>query len=268
MTITTLNLKTSHRVAMAGDWHADIDWMLSVIRDAHNSNPFDYMFHAGDFGYGMYENGEAENLAMDKLSTLLEELDVTLYITLGNHENWEKFNNLIPNADGTITLWKNVFAFVRGYRFSVNDIPFISLGGAASINFLDLQEGYDWFREEAITMGDIYRLTEEPTSVMITHDAPVEVKSLHENMTKLSEKWPEEGLRYSDQSQMMISAAVAKIEPLILFHGHYHTDYIEPVTMGENTFLSVGLNMNGRARNVAFLELGGVKSLSIKWFDK
>lgn len=265
MTTTTLNLQTDCPVAMAGDWHTDIEWMLKIIRASHEASPFTILFHAGDFGYGLHKDDASEISAMERLSALLVELNIIVYITLGNHENWEKFNGLEPDEDGTIHLWENIYAFPRGYRFTVNGVNFTSLGGAASINYLDLQEGYDWFRDEAITMGDIYRLSDEPTTVFITHDAPVEVKSLHSRLNKLSENWPEAGLRYSEQSQQMISSALAKVEPLLLFHGHYHTDYMEPVEINGNTFLSVGLNMNGKARNIAFLNLD---TLGVKWFDQ
>lgn len=254
-------LNTTSRIAVAGDWHTDIAWMLETV-ERINVSGVKHILHVGDFGYGMYGADEFEEVAMSQLSDLLDSYDMQIAVTLGNHENWGRFNNLEPLDNGAFEVWKNIFLLPRGYGFSINGLSFLSLGGAASINYLDLKEGIDWWREEAITMGDIYRLDGKQADIMITHDAPSEVLALTENQTKLMENWSDEALSYSMGSQQSISAAVGIVKPEILFHGHYHIDYLETVNVGEYKIDVVGLHMNGNPNNVVLFD---TQDKSIVW---
>lgn len=258
----TLNLELDGSlIAVAGDWHADIEWALRNV-ELIRMNGVDVILHVGDFGYGMYESPEAEEEAMRRLSTLLAVFGMKLYVTLGNHDNWVRFNALTPGEDGTFEVWENIFFMPRGYRFSINGVSFVSLGGAASINYEDLTEGIDWWKEELITMGDLYRLGDEHATVMITHDAPEETQALFGRKNKLSQNWSVEAYQYSNLSQRSISAAVAQVKPNVLFHGHYHTDYVSRESVEGHRYNSVGLNMNGRDHNVMLFD---VQTMEMVW---
>lgn len=257
----TLSLTNpNNTVAVIGDWHTDIDWMLKTV-ERINCHEVKNLLHVGDFGYGLYESPAAEEVAMAKLSTLLEGFGMTLLITLGNHDNWVRFNALTPDDDGAYTVWPNIRFLPRGYRFTVDGISFVSLGGAASINYQDLTEGVDWWREEVVTMGDLYRLGNETASVMIAHDAPEETQALFSAETKLTDSWPVEAYQYSNLSQRALSAAVAQVKPEIFFHGHYHADYVSMETVEGHSYTSVGLNMNGRVNNVALLNTATLETV-------
>lgn len=244
----TLDTNT-RRIAVVGDWHTDIDWMLSIVEQLNNAG-VKHILHVGDFGYGLYESPEAEESAMARLSSKLEEYGMNIGVTLGNHDNWVRFNALTPGENGLCEVWKNIHLMPRGYRFSINGTTFVSLGGAASINYHDLTEGIDWWREETVTMGDLYRLGGEHANVMITHDAPEETQALFGRKTKLEQNWPVEAYQYSNSSQRAISAAISQVRPEFLFHGHYHVDYLSTEEVDGHVYQSVGLNMNGRANNV------------------
>jgi hypothetical protein len=244
---------------IAGDWHVDLPWALKSIRTFHEAGVKD-IFHLGDFGIFSDPDGE-EYLA--SVSHDLRELGMRIFITAGNHEDYVRINATPVSADGLQWLTGSIAVMPRGFRWMVSGRSFVSLGGAASINFPDLKEGISWWREEAITAGDIYRLAAGgPADVMLAHDAPTGIPAL-EDSHRIKEKWSEEGLAYSDESRRMMSAAVDIVHPKMFFHGHYHLDYKEIVTMGESgsTFdvEFVGMNMNGREHNLAVLDASSLE---------
>lgn len=243
------HLFTTDTVAIVGDWHTDIEWMLKTVERVHATG-VKHILHVGDFGLGLYETPETEETAMSALSQSLKSKGMKIAVTLGNHDNWVRFGAMPLGENGTAEAWDGIYFIPRGYRFFVNGVSFLSLGGAASTNFADLTEGIDWWREEVVTMGDLYRLGDEKVSVMITHDAPEAVETLEAFFADNPGLGPE-AQRYAEQSRQAISAAVAQVQPEFLFHGHYHLPYVDRITTEGGDCTVVGLDMNGRSRNVA-----------------
>lgn len=251
-TIENHSLSTGPRIAVAGDWHTDIEWMLGAVERIHAAG-VRHILHVGDFGLGLYDSPEKEEAAMARLSALLGQYGMEIAITLGNHDNWVRFNAMDVEDNGIVKGWENIFFIPRGYRFSINDVPFVSFGGAASINYRDLTEGISWWREEVPSMGDLYRLGDEKATVMIAHDAPADGRTLS-RMISASEgsQWPEEALYYAHMSRRMLSEAVSQVKPDFFFHGHYHYAYAAHESVGDHSYVSVGLGMNGQKHNVMF----------------
>lgn len=246
-------------VGIAGDWHGDLPWALDSVRIFSEAGVKDIL-HLGDFGIFSDPDGE---VYLETVSEYLRERNMRILVTAGNHEDYTRINATPVSADGLQWITDVIAVMPRGFRWEISGRTFVSLGGAASINFPDLKEGISWWREEAITAGDIYRLADGgPAEVMLAHDAPVGISTL-EDSHRTGNKWSLEGLAYSDESRRMMSAAVDIVRPKMFFHGHYHVDYRETVTMGESgsTFDVdfVGMNMNGRERNLAVLDASSLE---------
>lgn len=244
---------------IAGDWHADLPWAVKCVRAFSDAGVKD-IFHLGDFGIFSDPDGEEY---LNVVSIELRKLEMRILVTGGNHEDYTRINATPVSEDGLQWLTDVIAIMPRGFRWEVSGRTFVSLGGAASINFQDLKEGIDWWREEAITAGDIYRLADGGTAdVMLAHDAPLGISSLEESH-RSGKQWSVEGLAYAEESRRMMSAAVDIVRPKLFFHGHYHIDYSETVTMGESgSIFEVnfqGLNMNGRERNLAVLDASSLK---------
>ena len=244
---------------IAGDWHGDLPWALKSIQMLSDAGVKD-IFHLGDFGIFSDPDGE-EYLAA--ISRELRQLKMRILVTPGNHEDYTRINATPVSEDGLQWMADSIAVMPRGFRWEVSGRSFVSLGGAASINFPDLKEGISWWREEAITAGDIYRLAAGGSAeVMLAHDAPVGISTL-EDSHRTGNKWSLEGLAYSDESRRMMSAAVDIVRPQMFFHGHYHRDYRETVMMGESgsnfNVDFVGMNMNGREGNLAVLDASSLE---------
>lgn len=244
---------------IAGDWHADLPWALKCVR-AFSAAGVKDIFHLGDFGIFSDPDGKEY---LDIVSRELREMGMRILVTGGNHEDYTRINTTPVSGDGLQWLTDVIAIMPRGFRWEVSGRSFVSLGGAASINFQDLKEGIDWWREEAITAGDIYRLADGGTAdVMFAHDAPLGISSLEESH-RTGKQWSAEGLAYAEESRRMMTAAVDIVRPMMFFHGHYHLDYRETVTWGGGAVTFdvdfIGMNMNGRERNLAVLEAASLK---------
>ena len=245
------------RVAIAGDWHINTDWavnMLERIADAGVST----VYHVGDFGFWPGQHGQNY---LKAVTSTLERLDQTLLVTMGNHDDYVYADSLTLAEDGTLPVTERLSIASRGHRWSVDGVSFVSLGGAASINFQDLTEGIDWWGQEAITYGDVMRtVAGGHADVMIAHDAPNGVPALSENSKNDNSKWSMEALHYAAQSRYMMTHAVDGVRPKVFFHGHYHKAYINDVLLGEpeDTYQvrSVGLAKDKDPDNVVILDVG------------
>lgn len=241
-------------VGIAGDWHGDLPWALNSVRMFSDAGVKDIL-HLGDFGIFSDPEGEAY---LETVSNELRQLNMRILVTPGNHEDYTRINATPVTTDGLQWMTDVIAVMPRGFRWEISGRRFVSLGGAASINFPDLKEGISWWREEAITAGDIYRLADGgPAQIMLAHDAPNGISAL-ENSHRNGKKWSVEGLEYSDQSRRMMDAAVDIVRPMMFFHGHYHLDYRETIVRGGGALMfdvnCVGMNMNGRERNLGILD--------------
>jgi hypothetical protein len=77
----------SGRVAIAGDWHGNIEWVQSAIPRLHRQAPdVTALFHLGDFGLFPTPAGTAFLTPVDDVSAATG-ID-RVWVTPGNHEHW------------------------------------------------------------------------------------------------------------------------------------------------------------------------------------
>jgi Icc-related predicted phosphoesterase len=250
----TTNQQLEH-VAIFGDWHGDIEWAKACVRWVAKEG-LDRALHVGDFAIGFYNNRQYTK----PLNHLCKQLGIKLYITPGNHENYDVIEQLSLIEEGEDAGWlylaSNLLVAPRGLRFNWGGVNFVSLGGGNSIDFDTRTQGRDWWAAERITMADIEKVEAGGRAdVMITHVAPTHAKYYLE-----PSYFTDAQVRYSDESRMVMDMVLDTVQPKLFFHGHYHQSkrqrlVVEDTKGGEFTTEFISLGMNKHVDNAAILTL-------------
>ena len=141
-------------VALAGDWHGNYAWAERALRHLKDRG-VGTIYHLGDFGIWPSQN---RDWYLEKLNNLCHVLDMYIWVTPGNHENWDWLDaihgvdngvaphQILPGRVGT----QRLLVLPRGYRWSHAGRTFLSLGGAPSVDYSMRTAGQDWFLGEII----------------------------------------------------------------------------------------------------------------------
>ena len=251
----------TYRYGIAGDWHGNKPWAVARLHDFAAAG-ISEVLHLGDFGLF------ADPQGMDYLRTLnaiCGALGIKLLVTMGNHDNYVMYDAMLTVTDGEYAGWKynpefpNILYATRGQRWEREGVSFVSLGGANSIDRYGRIEGYNWWSDEQIGYGDVYRTREGGyADVMITHEAPegVQLFDTHRD----DSQWSDKGVEYSNHSRVAMRQAVDGVKPGVLFHGHYHhlldvTTELKDDEGNAYSLHSIGLDKDDCANNIGILEL-------------
>ena len=255
-------------IGIAGDWHADYEWAAASIRTLAKRG-LHKVLHVGDFGIIA-----PTILYLDPLEALLARHDITIYVTPGNHENYDMvdtapvLNEHNGMPAGLLQLTPHILLMPRGYRWVWDDVSYISLGGGNSIDKRNLVPHVSWWPQETITLGDIMRATADGTAdVMIAHVAPAAAQ-----YQLISLDWDEAAITYSDESRTMMQHAVDDIHPKLFLHGHYHIDKLQQVIKegsdGEPyATVYASLGRNTKKNNLGVLDPSTLQLGFIPWPD-
>lgn len=257
--MNTMTSPDFNQIGLAGDWHGDTGWAKrALLMFSHVG--MKHVLHVGDFGFWPGNSGRKFLYKVNKYAALY---GITLYITLGNHEDYVKIASFVPHPELEGFVYNpdypNIVVANRGARWIWNNVSFVSLGGANSIDFTGRTEGIDWWKEERITLGDIYRTVEGGhADIMISHDCPAGVNIMGSHREEKNGWLPTE-LAYANESRMALRQAVDGVKPDMMFHGHYHLfrDLTTVLNDGleDYTVRTIGLDMNGNPNNMMIFEL-------------
>lgn len=240
------------QIGIAGDWHGDAMSAIPMLKRLKQEGITD-IYHLGDFGFYDDRDGVKYLRAVTRQLKLYGQ---KLWVTLGNHENYDMIEALPVSEDGVRVFNEHIAILPRGYRWDIDGTSFVSLGGAASVNFTSLKEGKSWWPAEAITPGDVLKTGSGGyADVMLTHEAPLGIKMIEDLKEASKDEWVPLELAYSHHSQTLLTYAVETVRPKMLFHGHFHVGYKEDVLFvdddGQGFSTSVyGMNMNRHSRNI------------------
>ena len=245
-------------VGIAGDWHGNIDWTAHVL-GAFRRAQVHTIFQVGDFGVGWPGAGEQYTAAVDMCCQLW---DQTLYITPGNHENWD-YLNALPYQNGQAWIGERVCVLERNTRFEMDGRQFLSLGGAPSIDFPHRIEGHSWWHGEMLTEGEVRRAAEGGhADIMLAHDAPTPGTAAVQRIVADPRGWTTAGVNYAAEGRRLMDIAFEGVRPKVFAHGHYH---VADEAMVDGThFLSLGQDgrVGQKKGNAVILDLS---DLSVEW---
>lgn len=200
-------------VYITGDTHGDIDFkrVKAYFKREYVSEK-DYLLILGDAGIIW---SQKDVYIFDYIS-----LGLTVFFIDGNHENFDllnKFPIVTKNNAKCHLLSKNIYHVLRGEILLLNDLSFLCLGGATSIDKYLRKEGVSWWPDEHITDNDInnalsnLRLIDNKVDYVLTHCAPSRY------VMKMFSFNPDDD---TDKLSIIDSA----IEYKHWYFGHYHMD--------------------------------------------
>ena len=134
-------------VALAGDWHGNVTWAARTLHACARIG-VRRLYHLGDFGVWP---GGSGILYLDALEEVCAEHDIEIWVTPGNHEDYDQIAAIPPGRDGLQWIRPHVGLIPRGHRWSEGGRSFVSLGGAPSIDYESRDEGSSWWPAEMIT---------------------------------------------------------------------------------------------------------------------
>ena len=213
------------RIGLLGDTHADFGWIHYAI-DKFYREDITEVIQLGDLGVWP---GKGYDEEWDEVSAHLEAVKQTWRVVPGNHEDYDQIEKL-PVVDGWQPFRSNIWLAERGLRFSIDDVSFVALGGAPSVDRARRTGGtkYEgkqvyWWPQEAITPEDVAKVAGGGyADVMLAHDAPANVETI-ERMTKGHDSWISPAdLLYAANGRVLMDEAFHAVAPRIFIHGHYH----------------------------------------------
>ena len=252
------------RIAVAGDWHGNIDWVSRVVTLVRDRAPeVDTIFQLGDFGYFPYRPGYRFLVEVDAVCVSAGLKRVV--VTPGNHQDWDELDFQFAAYPGEpIRVNETVWMLPRGFRFILSGHAFLSFGGAASVDFEWRSPGRDWWVTETPTAEQVEAaVADGPADVLFTHEAvsgaTVEVERiLRGNPLGFSPL----ALGYSAVSRRRVTEVWDAVHPTVLAHGHMHLR--GEIEMGDGRRV-YSLAQNGVRGNVGLLD---PQTLAWEWLDE
>ena len=168
------------RIVVAGDIHGRPDILFEILLSL---TPGDTLIIVGDFGKGFFWEYCDEEKYLDYIS----EMEITIIMVDGNHENFKDLNVLpVVKWGGARAhmLRKSIIHVLRGEILEVEGKKIFMFGGGYSIDKERRTEGIDWWPEEMITDADIenaeqnLNLHNRKVDYCITHSAPINTAKL------------------------------------------------------------------------------------------
>ena len=191
---------------LIGDVHGDIFNLEKVFKKAV-SEDCKNIIQLGDFGFGF----PSYTLFHSQIEQLIERYKIPLYFLKGNHDNHEILNKYTSITE----LSKDYYFIPNGVEFSFDGVSFIAYGGAYSIDKKFRTEGVDFWRDEEISISDVYNSKGKVADIMLTHDTPY-TSNIMDYMVLLP-------IEEAMENRKKLQAIVEEIKPKKIFHGHYHS---------------------------------------------
>lgn len=201
------------KVLVAGDTHGRM-WQVNYLLDVAREQGCDRIVQVGDFGYWPHIEPFAE-----RVNRAAMRAGIDVYWLDGNHENFDMLEEVVDvDAAEPQQMLANLWYLPRGATWEWDQLRFMSLGGAYSIDVASRVEGSSWWRQELLTREQVERAMDRGlVDVLFTHDAPDGVCPIIREGYK--------GDLISQGNRKAISAVMEAVHPRLLVHGHYHHRY-------------------------------------------
>jgi Icc-related predicted phosphoesterase len=247
--LSNLDIKN---VLIVGDVHGNLAWWHKIL-DATEITTTDIILQVGDFGYWPHREWGQKYLA--GVEKLLAERNLSCVFVDGNHDNHEWLFQLPKRADGFVEVSPHVIYAPRTHRWTWNNVRFMSLGGASSIDRGNRSMGASWWPQELLSSGDYYKAVDgEEIDVLVCHDTPSKVK-----LDFKADDMP------TVSNRMLLQAVVEATHPKLVVHGHYHSLIQQKIALTNGGFSKVvGLSRDKFPDAVFALKLPSLKMKNVE----
>lgn len=219
------------KILFAGDTHGNLGHAQYLVRTA-KAEGCDRVFVLGDFG--MWEHQKDGVRFLNTLDMYCNVNNIRVYFLDGNHDKTSlavKMYSDDRDDEGFMRVRSYIRYAWRGHRWTWDDVKFIALGGAYSVDKLwrlDMEKRYPgkyggpeslWFPEEEMSDEDMDAILEntEPVDVLLAHDKP-----------RGSEPgWNRKNFAECLPNQDRLQRAVEALDPKFFLHGHLHYWYTQ-----------------------------------------
>lgn len=259
MNNNTFKLESVGKVGFAGDWHGNTYWALGKL-NSFAEEGVTRVYHVGDFGLWPGHDSAAY---LRKVNRDAEKYGIDVYVILGNHEDYTKFNKLKSTESGwrQYEAYKRVFFAERGIVWYDGDVRMAALGGAGSIDKNLRVEGKSWWPEEEVLDSDVDSLIKnvndagwDRVDILITHD--VATGAFTNGFTHLP-LWATPDVElYCNVQRNRLRIGNDAVRPHVVVHGHWH-EYSNSIIDG------VDKDLNGYTTEVVGLACDGMRCNTI-----
>lgn len=213
------------KVIFAGDWHEQFEFVDEILDEA-KSKGVNLVIQVGDFTVReelLYQH--FLNFVNDKCI----ENDIDIWIVGGNHDRWsyiQKLREESENLTEPLRLRSNIWFLPRAYSFSLNDVSFVTFGGAATPRFKEYEPLGKWFASELATERELEEaISFGEADVLLMHDSG-DIKYSTPTVANIVTGNPNgitaEGVEYATLSRDKCTKVIESCKPLAVVHGHYH----------------------------------------------
>ena len=206
-------------VLIAGDWHGDSERACEIVELAAAVGA-PAVLQLGDFGYPPID-AEAY---LDAIEESCRRTGVRVLFIDGNRDNHDHLETVPVCPDTGLRRFRDhVHHLPRGRRWIWHGRTWLALGGAFTVNRPDYVRGVTWWPQETLTDGDVTRsVTAGAADVMLVHDCP--------DGTGIIERiriadFDAASMAHAQRHRERLAGVVDAVEPMLLFHGHYHVRY-------------------------------------------
>lgn len=205
------------KILIAGDSHGNAHFIEHLCKVA-TVNKCELIVQVGDFGLWPGPSGKKFLLKANKLLT---DARLELWWLDGNHEDharieeWSKRENFYTELQPVTS---RIHYMPRGYRFELDGLKFMALGGAWSIDKDMRTPNVSWWPQEELTHADYMRATADadPIDVLLSHDMPAR-KEAYAYFPFMAEG--------GDSNRQFVQAVAWQKRALLHVHGHMHKAY-------------------------------------------
>lgn len=225
-------------VGFAGDWHGNTKWAVQAIEYAKQKG-IATLLHVGDYGFKFTADW------VNAIEFACSRYDVNIYAVRGNHDDPGFISSLSLDEDGLHVLSNHVRFIPDGHSVSLDGLVILGLGGAPSIDCSLRVPGVTWWENETLDPTVLWSLAK--ADVVISHDCPNGVDlNLDPKFSEYFESIDPGIVNKCDNHRKLVAAAVNKVSPRLVVHGHYHNVTSDRMTIldGSETKV-VGLDCDG-----------------------
>lgn len=219
------------RIAFAGCWHARAEFVRDAMTSAREAGAT-VLVHTGDFLYTY----PSANKMLVEVETVAAELGMFVVAVRGNHDEPALFKKAVTStrrrnkgpesggvADGFARFSPHVLHAPNGLRWTWQNVEFVALGGAFSVDRAARLEGVSYWNGEVATPREIGAVKRDgKANVMITHDIPA---GTHLPLGHAREDWWD--IDNAEKHRQGLRDAVDAVHPDWVVGGHMHTRFTD-----------------------------------------